>query len=242
MSKNTLNNISIAILVSIVVAIIISVVVFINKTPETSSFPTTFVVLQLFILSCSVFLAIKSIKNNNENDVFQMDLINDSDDKNVDSNNNHLQKQIISNSDIFSDKVIDDINNRADDILRRFAKKLDLACGVFYLLSDNKFSAVADYALISETAVEPFVLGETIPGQVAKNQKILKVNVGFEDPLKTNSGLGSGKPNEILFIPIINKNNCTIGILEIATFKNFDNLEFDNLEALGKSIADYIEQ
>ncbi|MEA3318019.1 MAG: hypothetical protein U9R54_08685, partial [Bacteroidota bacterium] len=77
------------------------------------------------------------------------------------------------------------------------------------------------YAYFGEKEPADFELGITLPGQVAKNKKLLNLTSVPKNYLTILSGLGTSSPNNIIIIPVIFEND-TIGIIELASFKTFD--------------------
>lgn len=109
--------------------------------------------------------------------------------------------------------------------------------GIFYLLddSDNVYKPLADYAYYKDDKPGPFRLGDTLPGQVAKNRKSIVITELPAEYLTVISGLGAGKPSALAVIPVVEKEN-TIALLELASFKK---IEPQDLE-LFESIADLL--
>jgi len=236
MNKKYQNIITIALLLTSIVSILFSLIIVINIKHNQDTFPTMFFFLQMVVIASvititAIAIGNKTIHSNNK------ETLETSDSSLQQSTTEEIKKTIILPKEILPSENSTEKQEKADEVLRNFAKKLDLCSGIFYLLNENKFSVIADYALISDTEILPFELGETLPGQVAKNQKTLSVKTTPDEHAKTNSGLGSGLPKEILFLPIVN-NYKTIAILELATFKSFDNIDIQNVENICNQLSE----
>lgn len=128
------------------------------------------------------------------------------------------------------------IEKFTEKILANIAKVSELVQGVFYVKdrSTGSFNAKGKYAFYSSNLPISFVEGETLPGQVAKDKKIINIKNIPENYCIVVSGLGSSSPRNILILPILEKGD-TIGIIELATFKPYDaNFEklFEKLSVL----------
>jgi hypothetical protein len=130
----------------------------------------------------------------------------------------------------------------AEKILANAAKEIEIVQGLFFLKEDTsgEFKPIGKYAYYSNEEPKTFLENETLAGQVAKNKKILNLHTIPENYISIVSGLGTGSPRHLLIIPVVNKEE-TIGIIELAAFKPFDqNIErlFDKLSSvLGKMIS-----
>lgn len=111
----------------------------------------------------------------------------------------------------------------AEETLSRIAEIYPIVAGLFYLnkKGSDEFNPVGYYAYYSETKPSGFKLGETLPGQVAKNMKPLNISDIPENYIKVASGLGKSNPRHLYFLPII-VNEQTIAVIELASFKEFD--------------------
>jgi hypothetical protein len=129
----------------------------------------------------------------------------------------------------------------SEKILQNLAKQFNLVLGVFYLKNEKTsvFQPVSTYAWASESPPASFIIGEGLTGQVAKNRVQMKVDSIPEGYIKVLSGLGSGSPQNLLIIPLL-LNKETIGIIEIASFMEFDKVTEWTIKYLSKIIANSI--
>ncbi len=131
-------------------------------------------------------------------------------------------------------------------VLSVLANKFEAVQGIIYLKDpgEHTFSYTACYAYYSDNPPATFKLGETLPGQVAKNQRLLNINNVPEGYMTVLSGLGSSYPRNLLIIPFL-YNKETVAIAELASFKTFtpEVEEFFNRlsESLGKDIGSLLK-
>jgi GAF domain-containing protein len=96
----------------------------------------------------------------------------------------------------------------------------------------------ANYALYKEDGYEEkYELGVGLVGQVAKNGKIIKLDTIPENYLPAVSGLGRSDVAYLLLIPIVNTENENLGVLELASFKDFYEYEMNFLQEVALLLA-----
>lgn len=107
-----------------------------------------------------------------------------------------------------------------DQLLINLSKAIAIVQGVAYTLNrqTQTYSMVSTYAFYTTDTSRTFAIGEGIPGQVAKDKKLLFINDVPEGYIKIVSGLGSSSPRYMGVIPVIH-NDETIALLEISTFE-----------------------
>lgn len=122
-----------------------------------------------------------------------------------------------------------------ESILKNIAKELEIVQGLFFVLNDTDkmFQISGQYAYYSEEQPRSFILGETISGQVAKNQQLLNLKELPQGYVTVLSGLGKSKPAHLVIAPIV-CNGESIGIIELASFKVFG----ENEELLTRKICE----
>lgn len=151
-------------------------------------------------------------------------------------------------ADYYVQKIIPDqkpgnqtLEKFCEKILINFSKEFEIVQGLFFVRKHNSsiFSIKGLYSYYSENKPVDFKLGEGLSGQVAKDKIILDVPDIPEDYLMVYSGLGKGSPNHLLIIPVIHKDK-TIGIIELATFKSFEQETINMLNTLSEQLGDKI--
>jgi hypothetical protein len=174
----------------------------------------------------------KQIHSSNEV-VEQPELVNDTKELNIDE----LIQQIIPHSPQNLTK-----HQFCEKILANIAKVSGLVQGIIYVKNkeNGEFNALGKYAYYSLEPIKPFFEGESLPGQVAKDKKLINISKVPESYFKIVSGLGESSPCNILIFPIIEKDDV-IAVTELASFaeysKDFEKL-FEKLSTLiGKIIV-----
>ncbi len=130
----------------------------------------------------------------------------------------------------------------SEKMLGNFAKEFNIVQGLFFTRNEqDEFSMEGQYAYYSEEQPRSFVEGDTLPGQVAKNQKILKVPNIPEGYITILSGLGKSSPKVLVIIPVVIKEK-TQAIIELASFSDFDDTHIHLFEDLSSIIAEKISK
>ena len=124
-----------------------------------------------------------------------------------------------------------------EKILANLAKEFELVQGLFYLKEKETgiYKIAGEYAYYAEERPVEFKEGETLSGQVAKNKKLLNVPDIPENYITVLSGLGNSSPRFLVILPVLVENE-TAGIIEMASFKKFD----DNVLALFEKFTEII--
>lgn len=130
-----------------------------------------------------------------------------------------------------STKDINDPEKYFDQLLIAISKSVMMVQGVAYTAHpgepDPTYAIQSTYAYYTTDTSRSFALGEGIPGQVAKDKKILCLDNVPEGYIKVVSGLGSSSPRYLIVAPIIHDGK-TLAVLEMAMFEKptFDIDEF----------------
>ena len=149
--------------------------------------------------------------------------------------------------DLLAENIIPRIDMRekiedyAERILRNLSRHFEIVQGVFFLKNQitDVFESISTFAYNSEKNPSSFKVGEGIPGQVAKSKKLMYLTTIPEGYLKIQSGLGKSSPENLLIIPLM-LNKETIGIIELASFKFFDQEKIWTLKNLARMIGNAI--
>jgi hypothetical protein len=129
-------------------------------------------------------------------------------------------------------------------LLSNIAKTNDIVQSIAFKKNEetSMFEMIASYAYYSESAPPTFAEGETLPGQVAKNQVALNLSEVPNDYITVLSGLGKGTPKHLLIVPIISSEHISTGVLEFASFKEFTSDKVKTLEKLGLLLNEHISR
>lgn len=152
-----------------------------------------------------------------------------------DNNDDNIEIDETNNNEIIN-KLLEDTNSDYEKIISNICKEFNYVQALAYKLNENnKFTSVAKYAYFSDTEPLSFVEGQGLLGQSVKNKKQFILEDIPDDYIIILSGLGNGKPEQILMQPII-INDKVIGVLEFATFNKFSQFEKETIEEISKKI------
>ena len=133
------------------------------------------------------------------------------------------------------------IDSFAGKLLSNTAKELEIIIGLFYLKNkkSERYSCIANYAYTNEEYPPDFNSGENLNGQAAATQEILYVNNIPEEYFSAESGLGKSKPKYVTIVPIV-YNDKTIAVMELGSFKEFNEQKKEVLTNLSNNINEKI--
>lgn len=132
-----------------------------------------------------------------------------------------------------------DINDFAQKVLSQIAKEKEILQGIFLRMvteeNIQKLKFLSGYACVKlENEEHEFLLGEGLPGQVAKEGKLLNLKAVPEGYIKIRTGLGEASPNSLIIFPVKIENKV-LGVIELASFHEFtteDEVFFSSLSEL----------
>jgi len=128
-------------------------------------------------------------------------------------------------------------------ILSELAPVVSAAHGVFYTMDQNNGAEDARLKLAATYAYKErkhlnkeFRIGESLVGQAAfEKQRILITNAP-DDYVQINSGLGEGKPLNLVELPIVFEGQV-LAVMELASFNKFTETYLSFLDQLTESIG-----
>jgi len=249
-------------LFSFIIIMVSGIILFINinniinsNNDVSFNYLNTYLYIILILIS-GLGLYISFIVMSNKISSYKQQTIYKIDDKNIETKDevtstqtkkdifdfNVLSEKIISNSEMEKSNI----EKYSEKILVNISKEFEIVQGLFYLINkkDKIFRVIGKYAYFSEEEPREFKEGVTLSGQVAKNKQILNISKIPDNYIVVSSGLGQSSPKHLLIIPIIYKDN-TIGIIELASFKDF-NSEIEDFftklaEMIGNNIHSFIK-
>jgi len=201
-----------------------------NSYPEIkfNPFPIYLYLIVLFVASISFFIIIQNFDKINKKltadkeELLHLLNLGKKIETKTDEEDIKIDIENIVRKLVPDDALLSDPKKYCETCLTNISKTFEIVQGIVYLLRDNDiFYPVATYAYYSNNFPSEFKLGETIPGQVAKDMKPFNLNNIPENYISVVSGLGQGSPRALFILPII-ADNKTIAIFELASFKNFD--------------------
>ena len=130
-----------------------------------------------------------------------------------------------------------------EKLLSDIAKKHDIVQAIAFEKRPNEdlFQIAASYAYFSETEGPTFTEGVSLPGQVAKNKAVLNLTEVPPDYITVLSGLGKGSPSHLLIVPILDNEQRCNGVIELSSFKAFDENQIRIFENLGIILGEQIK-
>ncbi|MDD2197644.1 MAG: GAF domain-containing protein [Bacteroidales bacterium] len=139
----------------------------------------------------------------------------------------------------------DNLENLADEVLKQIVKYTGGNQGALFLLNDDDnretyLEATSVYAWDRKKFLNMKVmLGEGLVGACALERETIFLTEIPENFVSITSGLGEANPNCIIIVPLKQDENI-LGVLEIASFKVFEEHEVEFLEKVSESIASTI--
>ncbi|RLD81011.1 MAG: hypothetical protein DRJ10_06710, partial [Bacteroidetes bacterium] len=136
----------------------------------------------------------------------------------------------------------ENINLLSKDIISSLIKYLKANQGGIFILNDTDqndihLELVAAYAFNREKFINKRInLGEGLVGGVAVEKYTIHMTDLPEEYIEIESGLGDANPNSLLIVPLKLENEV-LGVMEIASFKEFKEYEIQLVERIGESIA-----
>jgi HAMP domain-containing protein/CheY-like chemotaxis protein len=134
-----------------------------------------------------------------------------------------------------------DLLTVADQVLGELAPVVNAQHGSFFM-SDNQNSKLelklfASYAYKErKTVANVFGLGEGLVGQAAREKKRILITDVPSDYVRINSSLGESTPFNIVVVPITFEGDIK-GVLELASFHKFTDIQLAFLEQLVESLG-----
>ena len=147
-----------------------------------------------------------------------------------------------------ADTNFKDASSFTEKVLQNIAQELKIVQGMFFLLKktddeddEGTFLPIGQYAYFSEKQPRGFKLGESLSGQVAKNRQALNLKDLPEGYVTIISGLGKSAPRNLIIAPVVLEDNC-IGVIEVASFKTFDENEEKLINRICESMANRLNE
>lgn len=137
--------------------------------------------------------------------------------------------------------TINDLEELTDQALINISKKYDIMQGVFFVKDENDevFRKQGAYAYYNEEELREFKLEVGLSGQVAEKKELLNLSNIPEKYLTVLSGLGKSSPAHLVIIPVV-YNDESIGVIELASFKEFNSFAEEIFMGLSKSLGELI--
>jgi len=137
-----------------------------------------------------------------------------------------------------------DTQTLADEVLKDLIKYLKVNQGALFILvqdgKEEKLTVAATYAYERKKFVSKTIeLGDGLAGQCVLEKATIHLKEVPSDYIKITSGLGHALPSTLILVPLIH-NQKVYGVLEMASFRAFEEHEVRFIEKIAESIASTI--
>ena len=132
-----------------------------------------------------------------------------------------------------------EVDELSQNIITFLAKYLDSKIGAIYIFNEDKEKLIlqGSYAFTKRKNINSeFKIGEGFIGQAAYENQVISLSDIPEDYIRINSALGDTSPRNIIEIPLSYKNKI-IGVIELASYNEFDDKILDFINTIKESVA-----
>lgn len=136
----------------------------------------------------------------------------------------------------------DDVSTQGDNIIQNLVRYVGAnQGGIFVYNNEDDFNhhleLIAAFAYDTKKFMQKTIpLGEGLIGTCAIERETIYLTEVPNGYFEITSGLGDAQPNSILIVPI-KKDEELLGVIELASFKNFAKFEIDFVEKIMDSVA-----
>lgn len=128
------------------------------------------------------------------------------------------------------------LRQMCDNIISMLCRTIEAGYGVIYI-KEEELMLVGSYAFKKSNNIsETIAIGEGLVGQCAKEKKIILLKDVPSDYIQISSSLGEKEPLSITLLPILFDDNL-VGVIEIATFKEYNSMQQKLLEEVVSSLG-----
>ena len=133
-----------------------------------------------------------------------------------------------------------------DKALSNICKTIEASQGAIFLTVEENgkklIRLTSSFAYhIPESKTLDYEFGEGLTGQAAKENKIIKVDSVPTGYVQVFSGLGGATPSHLALVPV-KKEDDTLAVVEISSFKEINRSEEDYLQKAAEEIRNYLEK
>ncbi len=137
----------------------------------------------------------------------------------------------------------DNLTKLSDEIIKNLVWYLNASLGGVFVKDPDEgtFGLVSAFAYDRKRFIKKtFEPGEGLIGACAAEKETIFLAVVPDDYIEIDSGLGGTKPNSILLIPLKIEGEI-LGVIELASLKQFSKSEIEFVEKLAESIASTLQ-
>lgn len=134
------------------------------------------------------------------------------------------------------------IDELGDKVITNMVEMLNYQQGVFFIINDKNpedvyIQLIAAYGVSPERKeIKHFETDEGLLGRCLREEETIIISDVPDKYTKISSGLGKGKPANIIFTPL-KYNEKVYGIAELSSIRKFENHEITFIEKVSESIA-----
>ena len=141
----------------------------------------------------------------------------------------------------------DNFDKLADEIISNLVKYIGANQGALFIIESNDASSEEDYMAMAACYAwdkkkfleKKIYRGEGLAGQAWIEGDVIYLTEVPESYISITSGLGEANPRSILIVPL-KLNDEVHGVIEMASFKEYDKFEIEFVERIAESIASTI--
>ena len=136
----------------------------------------------------------------------------------------------------------DNMEKLSYDIISNLVKYCDANQGGLFIINDddenNKFIEMASaYAFSRKKFLEKKIeMGVGLVGRAIQESETIYITDIPDNYITITSGLGDDNPKSILIVPLV-VNDEVYGVIEMASFKDFEKYQIEFVERIGENIA-----
>jgi len=136
----------------------------------------------------------------------------------------------------------DDLEKLSNDIMSNLIDYVNANQGGLFIFNDDEednvhLELIASYAFSRKKFnAKKIQLGEGLVGTCAIEKETIYMTEVPEDYVEVTSGLGDSNPRSLLIVPLKLEEKI-FGIIELASFNNFEDYQIEFVEKIGESIA-----
>lgn len=141
---------------------------------------------------------------------------------------------------------VEDLKTLTDLLITKIIPMVEANYGVFYIMEgDGDKPYLKKYAVYAtrplESVGEVFLLGESLVGQSALENRIIMIDRVPGDYIKISSGLGETSPQAIIILPVAFEGQV-VAVIELASIQSYTALQEELLEQISKDIGTTINR